>query len=181
MTELDQGTSFLVVDDDRVFLGTLARGLEERGFRVRAARSFDEAIRALDEEAPECAVVDLRLSDAKPMGGLELVSRLHAADEHTRIVVLTGYGSINTAVTAMRSGAVSYLQKPATIATILRAVCGESTDDAANVVPSLARLEWEHLQRVLADSGGNVSEAARRLGLHRRSLQRKLNKGAPLI
>jgi len=176
---VELGASFLVVDDDLVFAATLERLLRERGFTVVVANTFVAAVAIIENDPPEYAILDLRLSDAQPMGGLALVQKLHAADPQTRIVMLTGYGSVATAVSAMRSGALSYLQKPATIAEILTALGGGTGQPPQAVVPSLARLEWEHLQRVLTDCAGNVSEAARRLGMHRRSLQRKLLRGAP--
>lgn len=125
-------------------------------------------------------MVDLRMPGR---GGLELVRALHALDASTRIIVLTGYGSIATAVEAVKLGAFNYLPKPADVDDLLLAFSrgpgepGQVTEDFQP--PTLARAEWEHIQRVLADCGGNISEAARRLGLHRRSLQRKLQKYPP--
>jgi two-component system response regulator RegA len=126
----------------------------------------------------EYALVDVRMPE---MSGIELVGRLHALDEGTRIVVLTGYGTITSAVSAMRAGAVDYLTKPVDAAACERALLGQAAAAAegSDDVPSLDRVEWEYLQRVLADAGGNVSEAARRLGMHRRSLQRKIAKLPP--
>jgi two-component system, response regulator RegA len=177
----ETGALFLIVDDDQTFLSTLSRALRDRGFSVATASTMSDAVAIIDKDPPELAIVDLRLSDSQPMGGIDLVQRLHDADPQTRVVVLTGYGSIATAVRALKSGAVSYLQKPATLAEILSALAGGSEDAVQATVPSLARLEWEHLQRVLTDCNGNISEAARRLGMHRRSLQRKLGKTPPTI
>ncbi|MFN8544899.1 MAG: response regulator [Candidatus Binatia bacterium] len=175
--------SILIVDDDDVYRGRLARAFEQRGWDVRTAAAAQSALVTAAEDPPEAAVVDLRLPDGS---GLEVVRRLKALDAATAIVVLTGYGSIATALDALRLGAAHYLTKPADVDDILGglaraalpadvwpapAALGEADD-----VPSLARVEWEHINRVLGDSGGNVSEAARRLGLHRRSLQRKLAK-----
>jgi len=123
-------------------------------------------------------VVDLRMPGGS---GLDLLRELRKHDPHTRVLVLTGYGSIATAVEAVRDGAVGYLPKPADADEILAALNGTHTAKAAGVeTPSLARAEWEHIQRVLTDCGGNISEAARRLGIHRRSLQRKLHKYPPV-
>jgi two-component system, response regulator RegA len=174
--------SLLLVDDDEVFRRRLARAFSDRGWEVREAADVGGALRAAEEETPEFVVVDLRLPDGS---GLEIVRRLKALDETTVIVVLTGYGSIATALDALRLGAAHYVAKPADvddlIASFARPPVGggdvrvASPDPIADT-PSLARVEWEHINRVLADSGGNISEAARRLGLHRRSLQRKLAK-----
>ncbi len=171
-------TSILVVDDDDVFRGRLARALEDRGFDVRTAGGYDAAVAAAEEESPEQAVVDLRMPGRS---GLELVMALRRIDPATRIVVLTGYGSIATALEAVRLGATHYLTKPADVDAILAGFRrGELDADAPPTataeVPSLARVEWEHIHRVLADCDGNISEAARKLGIHRRSLQRKLSK-----
>ena len=174
--------SILVVDDDDVFRTRLVRALRERGYEVEEAATCAAAIARATAESPELVVVDLRLPDGS---GLEVVRQLRALDAQTRIVVLTSYGSIATALDAVRLGAVHYLTKPADVNDILAAFERSSQDGAAALaaVPadplSLARVEWEHLNRVLADCGGNISEAARRLGLHRRSLQRKLAKYPP--
>ena len=124
----------------------------------------------------EYALVDIRMPGAS---GIELVERLRAIDEGTRIVVMTGYGTISSAVVAMRKGAIDYLTKPVDANTCERALLGVREVDALGELPSLERVEWEYLQRVLADCGGNVSDAARRLRIHRRSLQRKLARHAP--
>jgi two-component system response regulator RegA len=169
----------LVVDDDRVLRERLARAFRDRGIEVRTAADFEEALLQVHERAPAGAVVDLRMPGRS---GLELVRELREIAPATRIVVLTGYGSIATAVEAIRAGAVHYLAKPADADDVLAAFSREDrpTDEAAEpAAPSLARAEWEHINRVLADCDGNVSEAARRLGLHRRSLQRKLAKFPP--
>ncbi len=173
----EPGTTLLLVDDDAAFRQTLARSFEAEGFAVRTADTLEAAIAAIKGDPPELAIVDMRLSDARPTGGIDLVRALQDADPQTRVVVLTGYGSIATTVAAMRAGAVSYVQKPATVARLLEALAGADEPSDARIVPSLGKLEWDHLQRVLTDSGGNVSEAARRMGMHRRSLQRKLARG----
>jgi len=148
---------------------------------VRTASGPDDAIRMATEDSPECAVVDLRMPGGS---GLDVVSALRTIDPATTVVVLTGYGSIATALEAVRRGALHYLQKPVDADELLAAFArggmlpaDELPEEPA--APSLARAEWEHIQRVLADAGGNVSEAARRLGLHRKSLQRKLQKHPP--
>lgn len=176
-----EATTILVVDDDAVFRAQLARALGKRGLEVRTAASHDEAIALAEVDTPELAVVDLNMPGKS---GLELVRDLLALDATTRVVVLTGYGSIATAVDAIRLGATHYLAKPADTDEILAAFERGGTPSLAGpapefATPSLARAEWELIQRVLSDCGGNVSEAARRLGLHRRSLQRKLRKFPP--
>ncbi|HEX3776864.1 MAG TPA: response regulator [Polyangiaceae bacterium] len=167
--------SVLVVDDDEVFRTRLGRAFAERGFEARTAESADRALALAREDSPEFAVVDLRMPGAS---GIDVVRELHAIDPGTAVVMLTGYGSIATAVEAIRAGAVHYLSKPADIDDILAALRGNAAPSANSEVevPSLARVEWEHIQRVLRDSDGNISRAARLLGLHRRSLQRKLSK-----
>lgn len=165
--------TLLVVDDDDAFRERLVRALAARGVETFGAASLAEAKRIAAVESPELAVVDLRLGGED---GLEVVRELHAIDPTTRILMLTGYGSIATAVEAVRRGAFDYLQKPADADEILARFEGEAVENDEAYVPSLARVEWEHIQRVMLDCGGNVSEAARRLGMHRRSLQRKLAK-----
>jgi len=166
--------SVLVVDDDDVFRTRLGKAFQDRGFDARTAHSAAEALRLAQQDSPEFAVVDLRMPGAS---GLDVVRELHAIDPASVIVMLTGYGSIATAVEAVRAGAVHYLSKPVDIEQILSAFEGKSgTSPATVAVPSLARVEWEHIQRVLSDCDGNISQAARLLGLHRRSLQRKLSK-----
>ena len=173
--------SILVVDDDDLFRDRLSRALRDRGHEVRAAKNADEAIDLARADSPEYAVVDLKMPGRS---GLELVKELRAVDAATTIVVLTGYGSIATAVEAVKLGAAHYLSKPADADDVLAAfarVDGQPLDPASHELkaPSLARAEWEHIQRVLSDCEGNVSDAARKLGMHRRSLQRKLQKRPP--
>ncbi|MBN9681948.1 MULTISPECIES: response regulator transcription factor [unclassified Corallococcus] len=178
---VDQRPSLLLVDDDSTLRERLARAFRERGWDVTTAGNHDEAMAAARRESPEYAVVDLRMPGHS---GLELVRDLLTVDASTRVIVLTGYGSISTTVDAIRLGAVNYLPKPADADDILAAFA--RAEEAPNVAapetlqaPSLARAEWEHIHRVLADSAGNISEAARKLGIHRRSLQRKLQKYPP--
>lgn len=169
----------LVVDDDDVFRGRLVQSLESRGFEAWGARGEEEALARTRAETPECAVVDLRMPGAS---GLQVVRKLHDLDPTTRIVMLTGYGSIATALDAVRSGAVHYLTKPADIDEIIAAFDHDGAPSATPpsvTVPSLDRVEVEHIERVLSDCGGNITQAARLLGIHRRSLQRKLMKYPP--
>ena len=173
--------SILLCDDDVTFRDRLARAVAERGYDVRIAGHYDEAMAAARADSPELALVDLRMPGRS---GLELVRDLLAIDPSTKVVVLTGYGSIATAVDAIRLGAVHYLPKPADAEEILAAFARAEAPPLASArvdvpAPSLARAEWEHINRVLSDAGGNISAAARRLGIHRRSLQRKLQKYPP--
>jgi two-component system response regulator RegA len=173
--------SILIVDDDAVLRGRLAAAFRERGFEAHAAGDYDEAIAIANAESPEFALVDLRLPGRS---GLEIVRALRAIDSETKIVVLTGYGSIATAMDAVRLGATNYISKPADVDDILVAFSRSDAEPAVPAdpdytAPSLARAEWEHINRVLSDSDGNISEAARRLKIHRRSLQRKLQKYPP--
>jgi two-component system response regulator RegA len=172
--------SILVVDDDATFRDRLAKALTGRGFQVRTAADGNLALEQARAESPEFAVVDLRMPGK---GGLEVVRELKAIDPSTKVLVLTGFGSIATALEAVRLGATHYLQKPADVESILAAFSRDAAEPLLipfhYEVPTLARAEWEHINRVLTDCGGNVSEAARRLGIHRRSLQRKLNKHPP--
>ncbi len=170
--------TFLVVDDDEVFCGVLARALERRGFTVAAARSVPEAQQLIAEEQPQYAVVDLRIGNAS---GLGLVRQLAELSPPAKSVVLTGYGSIATAVEAIKLGALHYLTKPVEVDEILAALqdvaLTPSSAQGAQPKPlSVRRAEWEHIQRVLSNHGGNISAAARALGIHRRTLQRKLRK-----
>lgn len=175
------GQTLLVVDDNETLRERVARAFSTRGFEVRTASNYDEALEEAKREAPDLAVVDLRMPGRS---GLELLRDLKQLCPDAKIVMLTGFGSIATAVEAMRHGAHNYVSKPADTDDILRAFAkGESSPAPPELgdyqAPSLARAEWEHIHRVLDDCGGNISEAARRLGIHRRSLQRKLHKLAP--
>jgi two-component system response regulator RegA len=172
------GLTLLLVDDDEVLRERLGKALRERGFEVTTAPNGEAAVEFARREAPEFAVVDLRMPG---VSGIEVLDALRAIDPATRVLMLTGYGSIATAVEATRRGAVGYLSKPADADEVVAALTGRAvTDVGADIdTPSLARAEWEHIQRVLADCAGNVSESARRLGIHRRSLQRKLQKYPP--
>ena len=168
--------TLLLVDDDEVFCKVLGQSLESHGFDVRVAHNVVDALKHVGESAPEYAVIDLNMPGAS---GLSLVSALKALDEFTKIVVLTGFASIATAVEAIKLGATHYLAKPADTDQILAAFARNSGDssEAVSAKPmSIGRLEWEHLQKVLLECQGNVSVTARRLGIHRRTLQRKLHK-----
>jgi two-component system, response regulator RegA len=166
----------LLVDDDPIFCGAMARALTRRGFEVQVAGSVDEAVRLAAARPPRYAVVDLRMPGAH---GMKLIGPLRALDPHVRVLVLTGFASISTAVEAIKLGAHDYLPKPADADDVMRALLEEHSDRAAPVPEqplSVQRLEWEHIQRVLAENGGSVSATARALGMHRRTLQRKLAK-----
>jgi two-component system, response regulator RegA len=172
---MSEARTLLVVDDDETFRERLVRAFTDRGLLAKGAGGVSAALTMAKEDSPELAVVDLRMPDGS---GLDVVRELHAMDHTTSIVVLTGFGSIATALEAVRLGAASYLTKPATVDEILAAFDSatppQQNDDEH--VPSLARVEWEHIQRVMVHVNGNVSQAARLLGIHRRSLQRKLSK-----
>ena len=180
MNEIESPRSILVVEDDATYRKRMAQALAERGFEVQEAEDGTKAIALAQRESPELALVDMRMPD---MSGLDVVRALRDIDATTRIVVLTGYGSIATAMDAVRLGAIHYLTKPADLDEIIAAFDRPSTplpDSApAYEPPSLARVEWEHINRVLSDCGGNISKAARVLNIHRRSLQRKLAKYPP--
>jgi two-component system response regulator RegA len=181
VTTTDGKPSILLVDDDEVFRNRLARAFVDRGYDVRTGHDYDSGLASAHDDSPEFAVIDLKMAGKS---GLELVKALAEIDPQTKIVVLTGYGSIATAIDAVRLGATYYLSKPADADDIVNAFArGQAPPleppDVEYKAPSLARAEWEHINRVLSDCGGNISEAARRLGIHRRSLQRKLQKYPP--
>ena len=180
MTELTLPTdkTLLLVDDDRPFLTRLARAMEARGFAVRVAESVEEGVAEVRREAPGYAVVDLRLGDGN---GLDVIEVLHAARPDARVVVLTGYGNIATAVTAVKLGAIDYLAKPADADAVYGSLTGDKDNRATlpDNPMSADRVRWEHIQRVYELCSRNVSETARRLNMHRRTLQRILAKRAP--
>jgi two-component system response regulator RegA len=168
----------LLVDDNDTFRRTLGNALARRGFCVDQAVDVTEALAAARRHSPQLAVLDMNLGGDF---GLDLITSLLEMASDVRIVVLTGYASIATAVEAIRLGATHYLSKPAEVDEILAAfdrTMGDSSTPLAPLPMSLNQLEWEHLQRTLLDHAGNISAAARALGLHRRSLQRKLRKHA---
>jgi two-component system, response regulator RegA len=171
--------NLLLADDDRVLCQVLSRALTARGYVVDMAHDGASCLRLIDDLAPEYAIVDLRLPD---MSGLRLVERLKAIDENTKIIVLTGFGSIATAIEAIKRGATHYLTKPTSVDDIVAAFDHKLQPiDAtpADKPLSVDRLEWEHIQRVLTDFDGNISATARALSMHRRTLQRKLSKHPP--
>ncbi len=176
MTDASDAPTLLLVDDDLAFRTALGSALGRRGFAVTLAAGPPEAREAAAAQVFEHAIVDVRMPGGS---GIDLVAALRQIDEGTRIVVLTGYGTIANAVEAMRAGAVDYLTKPVDAATCERALRGLPPDQTSEDVPSLDRVEYEYLQRVLADCQGNVSEAARRLRMHRKSFQRKIGRHPP--
>jgi two-component system response regulator RegA len=180
MTTLDHDRNarpnLLMVDDDRTLCDVMGRALAARGFAVTAVHSANDAFRAIASDPPEFALVDLKLPD---QSGLQLVKRLKEADDHTRIVVLTGHASIPTAVEAIKLGAMYYLTKPTDADAVVTAFKREEGDPAVPVDTNpltVERVEWEHIQNVLHDHDGNISATARALSMHRRTLQRKLHR-----
>ena len=173
----DERSTLLLVDDDDAFRRVLARALERRGYAVSVAASVDAALSRAVEQPPEYAVVDLKMPGAS---GLVLVEKLIDLDPNTRVVMLTGYASIATAVEAIKLGAIHYLAKPCDADQVVAALDKSNDGDSATPVSgsplSVDRLEWEHIQRVLAEHQGNISATARALKMHRRTLQRKLGK-----
>jgi two-component system response regulator RegA len=176
--------SMLIIEDDDTFSATLLRALKRRGYGVVAAKNPAAALALAQAAAPDRVVLDLNLEGAS---GLNLIPRLLEINPACRIVVLTGYASITTAVDAIKLGAVQYLAKPVDVATLLRAFghtlqvaegsVEAGTAAAISPVPmSVDRMEWEHIQRVLREQKGNISATARALNMHRRTLQRKLLK-----
>lgn len=176
MKEIHSRT-LLLADDDDPFRRRLGHALRERGYQVTEASDGDLAWQAFQAQAFSYAVFDLKMPG---LSGMELIGALHGMGWNTRIIVLTGYGSIASALQAIRQGASDYLTKPADADQVDAALQGISTLPENSTTPSLARLEWEHMQRVLHDAGQNISEAARRLGMDRRTLQRKLAKYPPV-
>jgi len=174
-TAHNEQASLLLTDDDPVFCQVLSRALEKRGYTVTVAHSVEQAMPLAQANPPEYAVVDLKMGGAS---GLALVRALHELDPATRIVVLTGYASIATAVEAIKLGATQYLAKPANADEIVAAFGHSANADAPFTAQtaSVERLEWEHIQRVLHEHQGNISATARALDMHRRTLQRKLAK-----
>ena len=184
MTDIEQNRpvrgdkSLLIVDDDKPFLQRLARAMESRGFIVDTADSVAEGIRKAEAGPPAFAVVDLRLEDGN---GLDVIELIRKRRPDSRMVVLTGYGNIATAVTAVKLGAVDYLAKPADADEVVAALTHDGTAKAAPPENPMSadRVRWEHIQRVYELCDRNVSETARRLNMHRRTLQRILAKRAP--
>lgn len=168
--------TLLLVDDDPTFCRILSQALEKRDFEVYTATDLAGGLELAGDHNPEYAIIDLRIGHES---GLELVEGLKAMDTDLRMVILTGYASIATAVEAIKLGATHYLTKPASADEIIHALerhAGDPTVPVAENPLSVKRLEWEHLQKVLMENHGNISAAARALGMHRRTLQRKLQK-----
>lgn len=166
----------LLVDDDETFCKVLQGALEKRSFEVLVANNVENGIKLAEHFEPEYAVIDLRIGH---QSGLELVKKLMSLDNNTRIVMLTGFASIATAVEAIKLGAIHYLTKPANADEIVAALNKNEGDASVSINEnplSVKRLEWEHLQKVLMQHDGNISAAARALNMHRRTLQRKLDK-----
>jgi len=174
--DITEKATLLLVDDDQDFLNALEPAMRKRGFLVSLANSAESAFELAKNDPPEFAVVDLKMSGNS---GLVLVRQLASLNAGTRIVVLTGFASVTTAVEAIKLGATHYLAKPVDADEIVAAFEKQTGDDevelASNPLP-IERLEWEHIQRVLAEHDGNISATARSLNMHRRTLQRKLNK-----
>jgi two-component system response regulator RegA len=177
-TALTDDKTLLIVDDDRPFRERLARAMQSRGFDVLSAETVHEGIAIVKERPPAYAVVDLKLDDGN---GLDVVETLHDTRPNARVVVLTGFGNIATAVAAVKFGAIDYLPKPADADDIMGALLaapGAKPNPPENPM-SADRVRWEHIQRVYELCGHNVSETARRLNMHRRTLQRILAKRSP--
>jgi two-component system response regulator RegA len=175
---VDPQMTLLIVDDDKPFLQRLARAMETRGFAVDTADTVAEGIRKVEASPPAYAVVDMRLDDGN---GLDVIELIRKRRPDSRMVVLTGYGNIATAVTAVKLGAVDYLSKPADADDVFAALTRTSGERAAPPENPMSadRVRWEHIQRVYEMCDRNVSETARRLNMHRRTLQRILAKRAP--
>jgi two-component system, response regulator RegA len=176
--KLPSERSVLIVEDDRSFLQRLAKALEQRGFTVSTAESVAEGLLMVQQVAPAFAVVDMRLGDGN---GLDVISALKRRRPEARGIILTGYGNIATAVNAVKLGAVDYLAKPVDADDVVAALLAQ---DHKSIGPpenpmSADRVRWEHIQRIYELCGRNVSETARRLNMHRRTLQRILAKRAP--
>jgi two-component system response regulator RegA len=175
----DQGMNkdcLLLVDDDEIFLGVLGKAMGKRGYDVLMSTSITDALSQARKMKPAMAVVDLNLGGES---GLDLIPLLIDINPKMNIVVLTGYSSIATAVTAIKRGAADYLSKPVTAGDVIKALSGESqrTEMLEEFSPmSVERMEWEHIQKVLKENDGNISATARSLGMYRRTLQRKLAK-----
>ena len=170
--------SLLVVDDDLPFRERLSRSMQKKGFLVDSADSFESAVKTIEKQNYDYAIVDMRLTDGS---GLELIKKMQIKSPGTKSLLLTGYGNIATAVAAIKSGAIDYLPKPAEVDQIYDALT-----NSKEVLPpppenpmTADRIRWEHIQRVFVQCHRNVSETARRLRMHRRTLQRILNKHAP--
>ncbi len=176
--EIGSDNSLLVVDDDRPFLNRFCRAMEARGFAIRSAESVAEGLREIRANPPAYAVIDMRLEDGN---GLDVVQSLNDLRPDSRVIVLTGYGNITTAVAAVKMGAVDYLSKPADADDIYAALMATPEKHAPPPENPMSadRVRWEHIQRIYELCDRNVSETARKLNMHRRTLQRILAKRAP--
>jgi two-component system response regulator RegA len=172
----------LVVDDDDIFRSRLCRALRDRGCEAHEVSTPGETVELAHSLSPDLVLLDLKMPG---IGGLDLIQAIKKLDATITVIILTGYGSIATAMQALKLGADSYLGKPADTDQILAAYrdleAGTAEKSTPTTVPSLARVEWEHIQRVLSDCSGNITQAAKLLGIHRRSLQRKLSKYPPVV
>ena len=176
--ELPEDVSLVLIDDDKAFVQRLGRAMEVRGFEVRMGHSVAEGLDLIRQRAPAFAMVDMRLEDGN---GLDVIAELSRIRPNSRAIVLTGYGNFATAVSAVKLGAVDYLGKPADADDVTDALLAPSNAKAAPPENPMSadRVRWEHIQRVYELCGRNVSETARRLNMHRRTLQRILAKRAP--
>ncbi|ANF58257.1 response regulator transcription factor [Halotalea alkalilenta] len=173
---MDQPITFLIVDDDELFCQVMERAMKRRGFEVMVAQTATDAMQLAHRHAPDYATVDLKLEESS---GLKLLPELLSINPNCKAVILTGYSSISTAVEAIKLGATNYLCKPVDADEVLHALHHTSPDPDTEIAehpPSVNRLTWEHIQRVLHEHDGNISATARSLGMHRRTLQRKLQK-----
>ncbi len=172
----EENPNLLMVDDDEVFCQVLSRALQKREYNIIVAYNQNQAIELAEQQHPEFAIVDLRIGNDS---GLNVIKSLVEIEPGIRIVVLTGYASISTAVESIKLGAIHYLTKPAEVDDILTSFYhdeGNADVDLQTQPMSAKRMEWEHLQKVLHDNDGNISATARAMGMHRRTLQRKLSK-----
>jgi len=177
-TDSELEKSLLIIDDDGPLRERLARTMSKRGFMVSMADSITQARASIRWSVPNYAIVDLKLNDGN---GLDIVNEIHAVNDKARVIVLTGYGNIATAVTAIKHGATDYLPKPADADIIERTLMNRDSDQPPPPITPMSpdRVKWEHIQRIFSECGNNVSETARQLKMHRRTLQRILAKHAP--
>lgn len=178
MSELKAGSVILLVDDDKIFADVLASALSKRGFQTVVAHDLAAALALVTEWDVDCAVIDLKIERES---GLELLPRLKALKPDIRMLILTGYSSIATAVAAIKLGAIDYACKPVNADEVVALLSGQKAAEPGQAPineapPSIKRLQWEHIQRILEENNGNISATARSLGMHRRTLQRMLQK-----